>query len=76
MQFTGLFDKKGKEIYEGDIVSEAGWNWKVNFRNGCFMADRVYVQCADAIAIKEGIPLAHNHGEIIGNIYQNPELIK
>ncbi len=65
MQFTGLLDKNGKEIYEGDIVS---WNDKkarVIFSNGKFTAD-----------IHGKFEVTNwNSCEIIGNIYENPNLL-
>jgi len=71
MQFTGLTDKNGKEIYEGDILA-IGLDFKVcvTFENGCFQI----------ISNKEqGLsPLVKERAErlkIIGNIYQNPELL-
>ena len=60
MQYTGLKDKNGKEIYEGDIVYVAGWgNMEVEFP----FVD-IYT------ASYEG-----DIGEIIGNIHENPELL-
>jgi len=70
MQFTGLFDKNGKEIYEGDIVQNIV-DWEVKFNRGCFCADRInpegltYDTLLALRAIKDIV--------IIGNIYQNPE---
>lgn len=78
MQYTGLKDKNGREIYEGDIIS-----WKervfllgtdldetvterlpVEFEEGCFMAASQFL-------------FALNHKvEVIGNIYENPELLE
>jgi uncharacterized phage protein (TIGR01671 family) len=71
MQFTGLKDKKGKEIYEGDIlkcdIKPYGHEFlgRIVFMNGGF--------CIDG-----GIPININGFgiEIVGNIYENPELLK
>ena len=73
MQYTGLKDNNGKEIYEGDILraiknclTKEGETVKVvNFERGCFMSGDV-----DLIISVEGF-----HPEIIGNIYENPELL-
>ena len=69
MQLTGLLDKNGKEIYEGDIVlcSHRPTGIKkaeVVFENGCFIVNGFYI---DAVWSE---PL-----EVVGNIYENPELI-
>lgn len=79
-QFTGLYDAHGKEIYEGDIV---GWKddnllYAVTFRKGMFYAS---VEVCNE-EIYGGFPLhtlASQGGksiEIVGNIYDNPELKK
>lgn len=70
-QFTGLKDKYGNEIYEGDICESIGYRFKVGFKNGAFSAeysekseDCFYLGNAD-----------ESRFEIIGNIYENPELL-
>lgn len=71
MQYTGLKDKNGKEIYEGDVVKwGAGVKETVIFRDAKF--------CIEGID-SYSIPLLKNDCkdfEIIGNIYENPELLK
>lgn len=70
MQFTSLLDKNGKEIYEGDIIrtTGSGINKTVtwNERMACFgFGDGSYFnELHRATSI-----------EVIGNIYENPELI-
>lgn len=68
MQYTGLKDKKGKEIYEGDIVNEGidDMNYEVVFTQGGFWLDERDNET--------GWPDSGDI-EIIGNIYENPELL-
>ena len=56
-EFTGLNDKNGKEIFEGDVLNFGNNNHvEVKFENGAF-TDFKYC-------------------EIIGNIFENPDLVK
>lgn len=68
MQFTGLLDRKGKEIYEGDLLKNGiGCDpAEVIFKNGMFMAG-IFGCTLEQYAGK--------NKEVIGNIYKNPELL-
>ena len=81
-EFTGLRDKNGKEIYEGDVyITEQGVKYKIMFINGCFVGGKNENNNAPlswclADYKKEIIrDDFHEEIEIIGNIYENPELL-
>ena len=71
-QFTGIRDKNDKEIYEGDTVTAADSNLSyigsIIFHRGCFV---IYRYKYPRYAPLDGWDL-----EVIGNIYENPELIE
>lgn len=82
MQFTGLHDKNGKEIYEGDILKPIT-NYLYKFGNYGqieYEADYGGYICIGEYSKNQhherlGCDLAFEC-EIIGNIHQNPDLLK
>ena len=72
MQYTGLKDEYGDEIYEGDIVILHNSKYKVifNSKEARFVLKDAFFEM--------DIPFTNNNNErieIVGNIYENPELL-
>lgn len=77
MQFTGLLDKNGKEIYEGDIITDTAnkinsreWNAEVVWSDIGFSLSECHPTERSLWELAERGRL-----EVIGNIYENPEPI-
>ena len=83
-QFTGLYDKDGKEIYEGDLIEVNGRLFGVVewHKDGYFFINDTIVGVrsdgGEYSPIGEMVRYFSNHGHdfsIIGNIHDNPELL-
>ncbi|HFZ4412038.1 TPA: YopX family protein [Streptococcus pneumoniae] len=80
MQSTGLVDRDGKEIFEGDILCDEGIEQEsefvyvtVSYREGMWVCDQITDElCGYGGALNE----FNNDYSIIGNIYENPELLE
>ena len=80
-QFTGLLDRNGKEIYEGDVIEAPGWMSGRNFPQSDNGAIFEIVWSTDSWRARRVGRLTQYQfslldlPEIIGNIYENPELL-
>ncbi len=70
MRYTGLKDRNGIRIFEGHKVTLFGKVCQIKFEKGCFLAHIVDDTVNRCFSIIE------TETEIIGNIFQNPELMK
>lgn len=86
MQYTGLHDKNGQEIYEGDIVLYQDWEMAYEGGgNDSFINKGIVEYCEDNccfnVTERQTVDLAdvlykgNEDLEVIGNIYENPELL-
>nr|DAP57424.1 MAG TPA: YopX protein [Caudoviricetes sp.] len=77
MQSTGLFDRNGQEIFEGDIVDYKGRKaiikWHGSYASFIY---RFVDEMQERVSEWDPLFLAYHHFEIIGNIYKNPELLE
>ena len=74
MQYTGLKDKNGKEIYESDVIKAPGeFPAEIKFSGGSFCLNHISDVIGSWVSLRD---VSTKSYEVIGNIYENPELLE
>lgn len=78
MQCTGLIDKHGKDIYEGDIVNIGASDWtETKYKNQEVYWDEIgfypWTETSSQVGLDYMASRESKHIEIIGNIYEKPK---
>lgn len=77
MQSTGLFDRNIKEIFEGDIVNYKGRKAIIKWHGSYASFIYIFVdELKERVSEWHPLYLAYLKCEVIGNIYENPELLE
>lgn len=68
-EYTGLTDRNGNKIFEGDIVKLSSGNF------GLIKYDGGMFRCVGKTEVKPCVGNINDHVEVVGNIHDNPELL-
>lgn len=76
--YTGKHDRNGNEVYDGSILRREGcWDVRIEFENGVFwVRDADRTRYVNKILNTPITDFAIEEFELIGNVWENPELLK